>query len=345
MSQGWNQLRMPVGLAAMLLLAAGPRTLAQETPEHFFAGKTLRVIVPYAQPSSFDSYARALARHMVRFIPGRPAMVIQTLPGAGGLNALQNLENVAPRDGTVLGLVLPTSTTDPLLNPDTAKFDPTRFEWIGSIASETSTCGIWTGKATSPDSLRRTDIVMGATGPAGGTAIEARALKDVLGYRFRLVMGYPGVGDLRLAAEKGEIDGHCALSLTTLRNEVWDAYKSGRVKVISQGALERHPDLPDVPTVFEGVTKASDLQVLKLVFAPWTYGRPVLAPPDVPKDRLEALRAAFAATMKDPDFLDDMRKLRLEVRPMDADHIAALVMELFSTPRDVVERTRAIIAE
>jgi tripartite-type tricarboxylate transporter receptor subunit TctC len=344
MSQGHGRLAAAF-VTAMLTLAAAGVARAQETPEHFYAGRTLRMIVPYAQPSSFDSYARVLARHMVRFIPGKPTMVIQTLPGAGGLNALQNLENVAPRDGSVLGLVLPTSTTDPLLNPDTAKFDPTRFDWIGSVASETSTCGLWSAKATTADQLRRTDNVMGATGPAGGTAIEARALKDVLGYRFRLVMGYPGVADLRFAAEKGEIDGHCALSLTTLRNEVWDAYKSGRVKVISQGALERHPDLPDVPTVFEGVKVEADRQVLKLVFAPWTYGRPVLAPPDVPKDRLEVLRAAFTATMSDPEFLDDMRKLRLEVRPMAHERISALVKDLFDTPRDVVERTRRIIAE
>lgn len=332
-------------MAAGFLAAAALCAKAQEAPEKFYPGKSLRVIVPYAPPSGFDMYARSLARHMPKFIPGMPAMNVQTVPGAGGLNAVQSLLNVSPRDGTALGLILPSNTTDPLLNPEQAKFDPRTFEWLGSIASETATCGIWSGRMKSLDDLKAEEFIMGATGPAGGTAIEARTLKAVFGYRFRLVMGYPGIADIRLAASKGEVDGHCALSLTTLKTEVWDDYKSGKIRLVYQSGLERHPDLPETPTAFEQARSQADTQTLKLVLAPWTYGRPVLVPPEVPRDRLALLRRAFAQTMLDGDFLDEMKKLQLEVRPFAPEKMTALIAELFATPKEVVERTRKIIAE
>ena len=331
-------------MGAIFCSLAAP-TLAQEPPEKFYAGRALRIIVPYAPPSGFDSYARTLARHITRYIPGNPAMNVQAVPGAGGLNAVQHLINVAPRDGSVLGLILPPNTTDPLLNPEQAKFDPRTFDWIGSISSETSTCGVWSDKMKSLDDLRTQDFIMGATGPAGGTSVEARTLKAVFGYRFRLVMGYPGIADIRLAIAKGEVDGHCALSLTTLKTEVRDDYRAGKIRLVYQSGLQRHPELPDVPTAFELARTQEDLQTLKLVLAPWTYGRPVMAPPQIPRDRLEVLRKAFAATMTDADFLAESAKLNLEVRPFAPEKMTQLIGELFATPKEVVERTRRIINE
>ncbi len=330
------------GLA--LLLAAGAAG-AQETPEKFYAGRALRIIVPYAPPSGFDSYARVLARHITRHIPGNPTMSVQAIPGAGGLNAVQSLINVAPRDGSVIGLILPPNTTDPLLNPDQAKFDPRAFDWLGSISTETSTCGIWSDRMKSRDDLTTSEFIMGATGPAGGTAVEARTLKAVFGYKFRLVMGYPGIADIRLAIAKGEVDGHCALSLTTLKTEVRDEWAAGKIKLVYQSGLERHPELPDTPTAFEQARTTEDLQTLKLVLAPWTYGRPVTAPPQIPRDRLEVLRRAFAATMIDREFVEDATKLNLEVRPFAPEKMTQLIGELFATPKAVVERTRRIIAD
>jgi tripartite-type tricarboxylate transporter receptor subunit TctC len=332
-----------VGLLAPLLLA--PTTLrAQSALASFYAGRAMRIIVPYAPPSGFDLYARVLAKHIGKYIPGHPTMTVQTVPGAGGLNAIQSILNVAPRDGSTIALILPPNTTDPILNPDTAKFDPTTFDWLGSIASEVSTCGIWSDRFKARDDLTSREFVMGATGPAGGTAIEARVLRSVLGYKFRIVMGYPGIGDIRIAAEKGEVDGHCALSLTTLRTEVWNEYSAGKIKLVYQSGLERHPDLADTPTAFEMAKTDADLKVLKLALAPWTYGRPVTAPPGVPAERLAALRAAFAATMKDADFAEELRKYRVDLTPMSPERLSELVRELYATPKEIVERTRKIIA-
>lgn len=331
-------------LALVAALSLSP-ALAQETPEKFYAGRSLRIIVPYAPPSGFDSYARTFARHVTKHLPGNPTMAVQAIPGGGGLNAVQNLINVAPRDGSVIGLMLPPNTTDPMLNPEQAKFDPRTFDWLGSISSETATCGIWSPRMKTLDDLKTQEFIMGATGPAGGTAIEARVLKAVFGYRFRMVMGYPGIADIRLGVARGEVDGHCALSLTTLKTEVTEDWRSGKIKLVYQSGLERHPELPDTPTAFEHAKTTEDLQTLKLVLAPWTYGRPITAPPNIPRDRLAALRKAFADTMVDPEFVAEATRLNLEVRPFPPEKMTQLIGELFSTPKEVVERTRRIIAE
>ena len=165
-------------------------------------------------------------------------MVVQTVPGGGGLNAVQNLINAAPRDGSVIGLILPPSTTDPLLNPEHAKFDPRTFDWLGSISSETATCGIWSDRMKSFDDLRNNEFIMGATGPAGGTAIEAKTLRAVFGYKFRLVMGYPSIADIRMGLARGEVEGHCALSLSTLKTDVHHDFYAGKIKLLSQAGFE-----------------------------------------------------------------------------------------------------------
>jgi tripartite-type tricarboxylate transporter receptor subunit TctC len=330
-----------VALSVFAALSCAPAR-AQDA---FWTSRALRIVVPYAPPSSFDLYARVLSKHMVNHLPGNPTMTVQTVPGAGGLNAVRTILNTAPKDGSTIALILPPSTTDPILNPDNAKFDPTVFDWLGSVAGEVSTCGIWSGKFAARDDLTTRDFVMGATGPSGGTAIEARVLRATLGSRFKLVMGYPGIGDIRVAAEKGEVDGHCALSLTTLRTEVWNDYQAGKVKLVYQSGLERHPDISDVPTAFELAKTPADLQMMKLVLAPWSYGRPVLAPPGVPAERLATLRAAFAATMADAAFAAELRQYKVDLAYMPPEKLAGLVREIFSTPADVVERARKALSE
>ncbi len=339
---------MRAALKALCLVAGAGFTVAsgaaQESQDPFWTGRAMRIIVPYAPPSSFDLYARALAKYVVKYLPGKPVMTVQTVPGAGGLNAVQAILNTAPRDGSTIALILPPSATDPILNPETARFDATGFDWLGSIAGETSTCGIWSGRFNTRNDLTDHDFVMGATGPSGGTAIEARVLQATLGFRFKLVMGYPGVGDIRAAAQRGEVDGQCALSLTTLRSEVWSDYSSGKVRLVYQSGLQRHRDLPDTPTAFEMASNPTDLQILKLALAPWTFGRPVLAPPGLPAGRLQTLRAAFAQTMRDQDFAAELQLFKADLEPMSPERLTALVRELYATPRDVIERTRAILA-
>ena len=167
-----------------------------------------------------------------------------------------------------------------------------------------------------------------------------RSLQSIFGFNFRIIHGYPAQADVRFAAAKGEIDGHCALLVSTLKTDLWDGYKSGRIKVVIQANVETHPDIPEVPNAFQLAKSPDDIAVLKLVFTPWAFGRPIVAPPETPQDRVEVLRAAFDATMRDPEFMDEIKKLNLEHRPITGARAAALVDELFRSPPGVVERVR-----
>jgi tripartite-type tricarboxylate transporter receptor subunit TctC len=311
--------------------------------QQFYAGKTVRVVVGYTPGSTFDTYSRALIRHMPRLVPGQPSMIIQNMPGAGSLTATNYLANVAPADGTMIGMPNPVNTVDPLLNPQQSRFDPRKFAWIGSMNSETSTCAFFGGRIKTLDDVRTKKVVVGSTGPSAGSTLDARMVKGVFGFNFDIVTGYPGLPEIRLAAQTGEVDGHCGLLVSSLKVDLWDRYKKGLVSVPFQMGLEKHPELPDVPNVFEFAKSEEDRLALTLVFGPWRYGRPLMAPGATPKDRLEILRTAFMQTMKDEQFLTEAKKMNLEIQPIDAATVEKLVKQIFETPQPIVERTRKLL--
>ncbi|HEY7385553.1 MAG TPA: hypothetical protein VH743_17980 [Beijerinckiaceae bacterium] len=331
-----------LAIALAAALAAPWPAQAQEAAEQFYRGKTIRLVVGYPPASTFDTYARAVARHMPQHIPGAPAMIVQNMPGAGSLTATAYMANVAPKDGSVIAMINPVNTTEPLLDPERAKFDPRKFGWIGSVNREISTCAFWTDKITSLDDLRTKEAVLGATGPSSGSTLDAKTLERVFGLKMKLVTGYPGLTEVRLAAERGEVDGHCGLLVSALKTDVWDEFKKGRIKVPLQMAVEKHPELQNIPNVFDLAKSEEHRNLLKLVFGPWSFGRPLLAPPGVADDKLKALRAAFAATMRDARFLEEAKKINLEVQPVSADGIDVLVGELYKTPQPVIEQARQV---
>ena len=185
--------------------------------------------------------------------------------------------------------------------------------------------------------------MLGATGPSSGSTVDAKTLERVFGLKMKLVTGYPGLTEVRLAAERGEVDGHCGLLVSAIKTDVWDDFQKGRIKVPLQMAVEKHPELPNIPNVFDLVKSESDRNLLKLVFGPWSFGRPLLAPPEIPEDRLKALRAAFQATMRDPKFLEEAKKINLEVQPVPAEEIDKLVADIFKTPPAVIEQARQVL--
>src|SRR5918997_1935858 len=292
---------------------------AQESVERFYTGKTIRLVVGYPPASTFGTYARTVARYMSQHVPGAPTVIVQNMPGAGSLTATAYMANVAPRDGTAIAMINPVNTTEPLLDPERSKFDPRKFSWIGSVNREISTCAFWTNKITSIDDLRGKEVVLGATGPASGSTIDAKTLERVFGLKMKLVTGYPGLTEVRLAAERGEVDGHCGLLVSAIKTDVWDDFQKGKIKVPLQMAVQKHPELPNIPNVFDLVQSEADRNLLKLVFGPWSFGRPLVAPPGIPEDRLAALLAAFAATMRDAKFLEEAKRINLEVQPVPAD--------------------------
>jgi tripartite-type tricarboxylate transporter receptor subunit TctC len=308
--------------------------------EQVWVGKQVRIVVGYNPPSTFDTYARLLARHYGAFVPGRPNIIVQAVPGAGGINSVNYMANVAPRDGSTLALINASNVTEPLLDPGKASFDATKFGWIGSMNSENTACGFWAENIQTIDDLKSRDIVLGATGPGAGSSLEALALQSVLGFRFRLVQGYPALADVRLAAARGEVDGHCAIMASSLRSDLRNMFKSGQMRVIIQTGIRKHPEIPEVPNSFDLIATEEQRQVLQLVFSPWAFGRPVLAPPGVASERIAALRSAFERTMLSADLLAEADKLQMDIMPMTGGEIEKLVAQIYATPPAVVTKTR-----
>jgi tripartite-type tricarboxylate transporter receptor subunit TctC len=285
-----------------------------------------------------------LVRHMPRNMAGQPTIIVQNMPGAGGLTSTNHIANVATPDGLTIAMLNPVNTTEPLLQPDVAKFDPQKFNWIGSMNQEVGTCAFWGNKARNVADLKAREIVLGGTGPAAGSTLDAKTLQSLLGFNFRMVLGYPGLLEVRLAAEKAEVDGFCGLLVSSLKVDVWDQFKAGQFRVLLQTGVQKHPDLPaDIPNVFDLAPDEESRQIMRLVFAPWAFGRPLMAPANVPADRLAALRAAFRATLDDAGFKEEARKTNLEVQPLPPEEISKLVAAIYATPKPVVERTRKIL--
>jgi len=220
-------------LAIVVPLAAVAPVTAETTDDvaKFYRGKTVNAVVGYGPGSTFELYLRILTRHIGRHIPGNPTVVLQQMPGAGSLKATNYLAAVAPKDGSVFGMINPVNTIEPLIDPKNSRFDPRTFQWLGSLNSEISTCGFWNKDIRTLDDLKKREIVFGSTGPASGSTVDAKMLGALVGLKIRVVTGYPTLNDIRLAAERGETDGFCGLLVSALKTDYWDQYKSGRVTV------------------------------------------------------------------------------------------------------------------
>lgn len=319
--------------------AQGPG--ASEALAAFFRGKNLQAIVGFQGGSTYDLNLRAFSRHVGRHLPGNPTVIVQNMPGAGSLTATLYIANVAARDGTVIGIHNPTNLIEPLINPQT-KFDARTFGWVGSIADEHTSCGFWAKDIATLDDLKKREIAIGATGGSAGSAVEGRLVASMLGLRFRIIEGYRGLAEVRLAAERGEVDGHCALFRSVLTSEQRDAFKAGRIKIPIQIGLESHPQFAGIPNLFD-LVGAADKQLLRLTIGQWRFARPLSLPPGVAEERLAAWRKAFDATMQDPEFLADMDKAGLPVKPLAGAAIQPMVEEMAATPAAVVERAREVI--
>lgn len=329
--------------AAAILCAATAPAAAQDTVAKFYKGKTVSAIVGYAPGSTFELYLRVLARHIGKHIPGNPTVVVQHMPGAGSLKATNYLASVAAKDGSVFGMPNPVNTIEPLIDPKNSRFNPRTFVWLGSLNSEISTCAFWAKDIRTLDDLKKREVVVGATGPASGSTVDARVLTALIGVRFRVVPGYPTLNDIRLAATRGETDGFCGLLVSALKTDYWEDYKSGRMKVPVQMGLTKHKEFPNIPNAYELVTKPEDRQLFQLIFGPWSYGRPLFAPPGTAPDRVAALRAAVTATLKDPAYVAETKKINMEIQPTPPETIAKLVDDILRTPTPVVERARRIL--
>ncbi|MBX9774308.1 MAG: hypothetical protein K2Y71_07820 [Xanthobacteraceae bacterium] len=326
--------------AALTLPSAGH---AQSVAE-FYRGKTVELLIGYSGGGGYDVYARLLARHMGKHIPGNPTIVPRNMPGAGSLVLANWLYNVAPKDGTSFGAIGRGTPFDPMLGIDAAKFDPTKYLWLGSMNNEVSVCVSWhTSGVTNYKQLLKRELVVGGTGPSADTDQFPRITNAVLGTKFRIVSGYPGGNDISLAMERGEVGGRCGWSWSSVVATRMDWYKEKKIFVLMQLALEKHEDLPDVPLVVDLADTAEERSILRLIFARQALGRPFLAPPGIPQDRAAALQAAFMATMKDKVFLEEARKMDLEITPLNAAAVEKIIVESAKTDPAILKKTAAML--
>jgi tripartite-type tricarboxylate transporter receptor subunit TctC len=345
---GW----MPA-LRRMLLAAFTIAGMAIFTPAvaddagSFFAGKTVRIVVGFSPGGGYDVYARELGRYLGRHIPGHPAVVVQNMAGAGSLKAVNFLFNAAPRDGTVLATFSRGIVFEPLIGHlDGAQFDAPKFNWIGSISDEVGVCAINAsrGIATWQDMLT-TKTVIGASGAGADSDAFPIVLRNLFHLPMRVVTGYPGGADVNLAMERGEVDGRCGWSWTSIlsRNREWLNEK--RIRITLQIALAKHEDLPDVPLITDLVSDPRQAAAVRLIVSRQGIARPFAAPPEVPPERIATLREAFDATMRDPDFVAEMRSQALDVRPLGGGAVQALMRDIYASPPDVVKLAREILVD
>jgi tripartite-type tricarboxylate transporter receptor subunit TctC len=329
-------------LALLIFLAAAPPAAAQQDDvATFFRGKTLRLIVGVGVGSGYDINARLLARHMTAHIPGQPTIVVQNQPGAGSLTMTNALYHTGPFDGTVMGASFNGMPTTPLLQPTGARFDPVKLNWLGSTNRETQVMYVWqTAHAQVLEDAQGREIVMGAQAP-GSTQFDYPVLANKLfGFKFKVVTGYESTPKIHLAMESGEVHGTIA-NWSTLKaiNSNWITEK--KIRILTQWALQKSPELGDVPLFLDLAKTEADRDALRLMLARLEYGRPFFLPPNVPTARIEALRRAFDATMKDPAYLAEAEKLKVDVDPLSGEQVAALVEQVSRTPADIVARVRA----
>jgi tripartite-type tricarboxylate transporter receptor subunit TctC len=327
--------------AIAALLLSGTPTLGQEDVAAFFKGKTLRLIVGIGVGSGYDINARLLARHMAAHIPGQPTIIVQNQPGAGSLTMTNALYNTGPYDGTVMGASFNGMPTTPLLQPAGVRFDPVKLNWLGSTNRETQAMYVWhTAPARTLEDAKAKETVMGAQAP-GSTQFDYPVLANQLfGFKFKVVTGYESTPKIHLAMESGEVHGTIA-NWSTLKaiNTNWITEK--KIRILAQWALKKNPELADVPLFLDRAQSDAERAALRLMLARLEYGRPFFLPPNVPAARLEALRRAFDVTMKDPAYLAEADKLKIEVDPLSGEEVTALVEQVSRTPADTVARVRA----
>ena len=332
--------------ALMAALLAAVPTLAQaESAEEFFKTATVSMYVGSGSGGGYDAIARLVARHMSRFLPGNPSFVIKNMPTAAGVAAANFIYNSAPRDGSAILAAQNAPLMLPLYGSSVAHYDPRQFEWIGSTDKQQAVCTTWITSSvkTLADATRR-EVPVAATGVSAGPGIYPKILNALFGTRFKVIAGYD-TGGMRLAVEKGEVEGICGLAWQTYKAISFDWIEGGKLHVLVQMGLTRNAELDDVPLAVELLRDADDRAVLELIVVPQEFGRPFLAPPGVPADRMAVYRQAFRAMLADPQFQAESAKQHFGIDPLDDRQIGALLERAYAAPKPVRERAAVFAAE
>jgi tripartite-type tricarboxylate transporter receptor subunit TctC len=321
-------------LAGFLLAT---HSAAAQSEQDFFKGKTVNILIGFGPGGANDVWARTIAKHIGNHLPGHPSVVPQNAPGAGGLKLMNTLYNISPKDGTAIGLVNRGIPLEPLLGGTGTQFDPLKMIWIGSPDKDITVCAARKdAQVQTMKDLFNKELVVGATGSGADTAVYPEFLHELLGMKFRTIKGYKGSHDIALAMERNEVQGIC-LAYDSLQRQT--LAREGKLNILFQAALKPDPRLKRIPVGTDLARSDADRQALQLFFARVALGRPFVAPPGLPSQRVTTLRTAFDETMKDPAFLADAKQQKLSVDAITGQEIAAIIADVYKTPKDVVQRT------
>jgi tripartite-type tricarboxylate transporter receptor subunit TctC len=328
------------GLATALATTIASLAAAQAPS---LAGKNVTMIIGFGPGGGYDLWGRVMARHIGKHLPGNPTVVPQNMPGGGSFNAANHIYTIAPKDGTVLGIIARDAALGPLTGAAGARFDPLKITWVGTPTMETNVCiSTQKAKVKTYKELLESELIIGNTGVGTGTYSYPKALNGMLGTKFKLISGFPSSTDVFLAMERNEVDGICE-SLDSVIGKRPDWIASKKVNVLFQGGVEPNPTLKGVPFIVDLARNAEEKQSIEFLYAGQGIGRPFVAPPDLPADRLKMLRDAFNATMKDPDFIADVNKQKLDLEPEDGEHLEALIRKIYATPKPIVDKVSELI--
>jgi len=334
-----------LGAAAGVLLAAQMAVCAHaqaQSLDAFFQAQPFTILVGYPPGAGYDLYARLIATRMGQYLPGKPKVVVQNMPGAGSLSSANHLYNVARQDGSIIGTFSRGITMLPLIDSNGVRYDSLKFNWVGTPSDEVSLAIAWHESGVNKFEDLRTRGMTSATSGAGSDGnIYGRVLNTILGTKIKTVTGYQGSAQSMLAIERREVDGATSVSYAAIKTAQREWLLNKKVNLLAQHALKAHPELKNVPVILDFATSDDDRRVLEMVFARQSIGYPYAAPPNVPADRLEAIRKAFDATLKDPEFLAACAKAALLVDGMTGQQLQALLEKLFSMPPAIAERAKA----
>jgi len=340
------QTAMAMVVAAAMTSAPALSPASAQDGAEFYKGKSLTMVIGYPPGGGFDQSARLVMRHMSNHIPGSPSIVPRNMPGAGSLIAANYMFNVAPKDGTHFGLIGGSVPFGPLWSREGVEFEPTQFNWIGSLDRWTGIALVWhAAPVQTLDDVMKTEITVGATGAGDVTAIYPRVLNALLGTQFRIATGYRGSNDLNLAIERGEVHGRLGWCWDCVAAVKPDWIEQNQVRVLVQLGMTKDdaPGLENVPHVFDLAKSDEDRQIMRLVFGSQAMARPFVAPPGVPADRLSILREAFENTLKDEAFMAEADKLRVPVNLTRWSDMEKIIADVYATPKPVIERAAAIV--
>jgi tripartite-type tricarboxylate transporter receptor subunit TctC len=332
------------------IVASAAFSPAQAQPvADFYRGKTIEILVGAAAAGGYDVVSRVLVNHMARHVPGNPTFIVRNMPGATGLVMTNYLYNVAKRDGTAIGVPTSNVPIEPrlkLISPDgsNVKFDIARMKWLGTALQEPQVTWVWHGApAKSVDDLKTNTILMGATSPSADNFILPSLANELLGTRMKLITGYQGQNDINIAAERGEVQGNnTGLSNLTVNKADW--MRDDKIRILIQYGSTRLPALKDVPTAVELIGNDFDRTAMNYYALKFNMARPFLLPPDVPADRVAALQAAFEATMRDPLYLADAKRIGLDTNWVGGAEFDSYIRQVQETPQPVVDRLRDLLA-